>query len=142
MIFGAHLSTAGGLELAFDSGVKLGCDCLQIFVKSQRQWRAPALGEQQIVEFKAARKRTGLAPVVAHASYLINLASPVAAMRKRSVSAMVDELQRCEALGVDYLVVHPGAFTDSDLEIGMKRIAKALDDIHKGAVGFESRILL
>jgi len=100
---------AGGLELALADAEALGCECVQIFVKNQRQWRAPPLRREQIERFRDARNATSVSPVVAHASYLLNLASPDDLVRQRSRDAMIDELQRCETLGVDYLVFHPGA---------------------------------
>ena len=108
-ILGTHLSVAGGLELALVETAALGCQCVQIFVKNQRQWQAPPLTREQIERFKDMLNATCVAPVVAHASYLLNLASPDDRARQRSRDAMIDELERCEALGVDYLVFHPGA---------------------------------
>jgi len=109
------MSVAGGLERAFDAGAAVGCDCLQIFVRNQRQWQAPSpLTDEQIRRFGEARSVTGLTPVVAHASYLLNLASPSDATRAMSVSAMTDELTRCEALGVEALVFHPGAHLNGE----------------------------
>ncbi len=103
------MSIAGGLHNAFEAGVAAGCDCLQIFVKNQRQWRAPPLDVDAISAFREAKRKTGLDPVVAHATYLANLASPDAALRRKSIRALVDELERCEALGVVGLVVMVGA---------------------------------
>ena len=140
--FGAHMSVAGGLENAFSAGVAVGCDCLQIFVKNQRQWRAAPLAESQVAAYRAAARETGLTPVVAHASYLINLASPDTALRKRSVAAMVDELQRCEALGIVALVFHPGAHLSDTMEAGIKRVARSLDQVHRRCPGFRTTILL
>lgn len=139
---GAHLSVAGGLENAFASARKAGCDCLQIFVKNQRQWQAPRLREEQIAAYKHAQRETGLEPVVAHASYLLNLASPDATMRERSIKAMIDELQRCEALGVSGLIFHPGAHLSDTMEAGVKRVARSLDEVHRTCRGFRTRILL
>ena len=99
LLLGAHLSVASGLENALHSAVQLGCDCVQIFVKNQRQWRAPLLRNEQIERFRAAQSATHVAPVVAHASYLLNLASPDNRARLGSVRALTDELERCEALG-------------------------------------------
>ena len=117
LILGSHLSVAGGLERALTEAVALGCDCVQIFVKNQRQWRAAPLSEEQIARFRAAQCATQVAPVVAHASYLLNLASPDEPARQRSIDALTDELQRCEALGVAYLVFHPGAHLNDDERI-------------------------
>lgn len=140
--FGAHMSIAGGLENAFEAGVAAGCECLQIFVKNQRQWKAAPLTGEQIAAYRDAQKRTGLHPVVAHATYLLNLASPVAAGRKKSVKALVEELSRCEALGVPSLVLHPGSHMGDGIDVGIKRIVASLDAVHRSTRGFASRILL
>lgn len=140
--FGAHLSVAGGLHLAFEAAVRVGCDCLQIFVKNQRQWSARPLTDEQVRDFRAAQTACNVQPVVAHASYLINLASPDVAARKKSVAALVDELERCEALGVGGLVVHPGAHMGEGLDAGIRRIATSLDEAHRATRGFVSSVLL
>jgi len=136
------MSVAGGLEHAFQAGVAAGCDCLQIFVKNQRQWAAPPLTEEQVARYREAEGATGLTPVVAHATYLLNLASPDRVTRDKSIRCMIDELQRCEALGVDGLIFHPGAHLDDTMEAGIERIAEALDQVHQSCAGFESMILL
>lgn len=137
---GAHLSVAGGLHLALDEAVRLGFDCVQLFVKNQRQWKAAPLSDEQVRLFREARKRTGVGPVTAHASYLINLAAPDPVNLAKSTDAMVDELERCEALGVELLVVHPGAHLGEGLDAGIARIAKTLDEIHARTPGFKTRI--
>jgi len=139
---GAHMSVAGGLENAFTAGIEVGCQCLQIFVKNQRQWQAKPLTDSQISAYKKAQQHTGLTPVVAHASYLLNLASPEKEKRQRSVTAMVDELNRCESLGVDVLVFHPGAHMDGDLDHGIKHIARSLDSVTNKTLGYKTLILL
>ena len=140
--FGAHMSVAGGLQHAFSASLAAGCDCLQIFVKNQRQWKASPLTDEQIALYKEAESATRLAPVVAHATYLLNLASPDATIRDKSIRCITDELQRCEALGVMGLIFHPGAHMDDTIEAGIKRIAKALDQVHSTCAGFGSMILL
>ncbi len=136
------MSVAGGLQHAFSAGLAAGCDCLQIFVKNQRQWKAPQLTDQQIALYKEAESATMLAPVVAHATYLLNLASSDATTRDTSIRCITDELQRCEALGVMGLIFHPGAHLDDTMEAGIKRIAKALDQVHRTCSGFNTMILL
>ncbi len=136
------MSVAGGLENAFFAGKRVGCDCLQIFVKNQRQWQGPPLGEDQIAAYKQAQRETGLSPVVAHASYLLNLASPEPETRKKSIAAMVDELERCEALGVSALVFHPGAHMKDTMEAGIARVVESLDEVHRACAGFRTMILL
>ncbi len=140
--FGAHMSVAGGLENAFDDAVRVGCDCLQIFVKNQKQWTAKPLTEDAITRYKEAESATGIGPVVAHSSYLINLGSPKAEQFKKSVDALTDELERCEALGVGGLVLHPGSHMGEGVDAGIKRIAEGIDQAHKRTAGFKTRILL
>ncbi|MFH1416711.1 MAG: deoxyribonuclease IV [Planctomycetota bacterium] len=140
--FGAHLSVAGGLERAFDLAVEAGCDCLQIFVKNQRQWAAGPPTEEQVRAFRSAQRRSGVRPVIAHGSYLLNLASPARTIRHRSISALADELERCEALGVAGLVVHPGAHMGEGIDAGIGRIVTALDDVHARTAGFKTPVLL
>lgn len=131
--FGAHMSAAGGLENAFAAAQKCECDALQVFVKNQRQWKAAELNPNQIEAYKQAAGKTKISPVVAHASYLINLASPDNDMRQKSIDALADEHRRCEILGIDGLVFHPGAHLDDTIHNGIKRIIKALNDIQKNA---------
>jgi deoxyribonuclease-4 len=136
------MSIAGGLENAFQAGVDAGCDCLQIFVKNQRQWRARPLTEDVVTRFRQAARRTGIRPVVAHATYLINLASPDDTRWHQSIDALTEELLRCEALGVRWLVVHPGAHLGEGVEAGLARITMALDKIHRRTAGIRARLLL
>jgi deoxyribonuclease-4 len=136
------MSIAGGLHLAFERAVEAGCDCLQVFVKNQRQWRAPALTRQAVALWEQARHRTGLGPVIGHATYLINLASPDRALWRRSIIAYTDELRRCERLGIAGLVVHPGSHNGRGEDWGVRRIAEALNVIHARTVGFQVKTAL
>jgi deoxyribonuclease-4 len=140
--FGSHLSVAGGFHNAFEEAVRVGCECLQIFVKNQKQWSAKPLTDDVIRDYRRVQRATGIRPVVAHASYLINLASPDNALWNRSINAVVDELERCEALGVRGLVLHPGAHMGEGVEAGVIRIAHALEAIHQRTAGFRAKILL
>ncbi len=140
--FGAHMSIAGGIENAFYAGARAGCDCLQIFVKNQRQWSAGPLTDEAVDAYRKEAEQTGLQPVVAHAGYLLNLASPQAALRKRSISALVDEVRRCARLGVPYLVLHPGAHMGDGVDKGIKRIAAGLNDVHRRVDTDVTHILL
>ena len=124
--FGAHLSIAGGVSRAVDRARDLGCDCLQIFVKQPQQWRFQALDEAEIARFREGVAEAGLAPVVAHASYLVNLASPDEALREKSIACLLAEWDRAEALGLAGLVLHPGSHTESGEEAGLERAAAAL----------------
>ncbi len=140
--FGAHMSIAGGLHRAIERGQAAGCDCLQIFVRNQRQWSAKPLGEDDVRLWKASAQEAGMAHVVAHASYLANLASADTAIWGKSVIALTDELERCEALGVPHLVFHPGACGQATLNEGIGLIAKGINEIHQRTRGLKASLLL
>lgn len=136
------MSVAGGIHNAFDAGTRVGCDCLQIFVKNQRQWSVAPLTEADIEAYRTAEQKTGLFPVVAHATYLLNLASPDASLRRRSIDGLILDLWRCAQLGVPYLVLHPGAHMGQGVRTGIKRIVRSLDAVHKRTQGINVQILL
>ncbi len=139
---GAHLSVAGGLEQVFDHAVEIGCDCIQIFVKNQRQWAARPLASEQAQAFRSANRQSGDMPVIAHGSYLLNLASPDHVIRNKSIVALADELERCEALGLVGVVIHPGAHMGEGVDAGIARIVTALDDVHDRTAGLKTPVLL
>jgi deoxyribonuclease IV len=126
LLAGAHMSIAGGMHKAFERGKHVRCATIQIFLKNSNQWDAKPLTEQDRFLFKEAQKRSGIEPVLAHDSYLINLASPDAALYQKSLTAFVEEMKRANFLGVPCLVLHPGAHVGSGLESGIARVAKAL----------------
>jgi len=126
---GAHMSVAGGLHLAIERGVQTGCDAIQIFTRNSNQWAAKPIAAEEALAFQSARMRSGFAAVVAHGSYLINLASPDPALRRRSIEAFSRELGRCERLGLDALIAHPGAHMGAGEAQGVRRVARALDRI-------------
>ena len=136
------MSIAGGLENAYAAAVAAGCDCLQIFVKNQRQWSAKPLRDDEVERFKRAGSESGVRPVVAHATYLINLASPDGSTLARSLDAVTDELLRCEKLGVEALILHPGAHLGEGIDMGIRRIIAAIDKVHARAPGLRTRLLL
>lgn len=109
MPLGAHLPTSKGFLAALQHAQRLHCDCLQIFVKSPRQWNAPPLDLDKAGAFREAWSTSGLKPLVAHDSYLINLAAPDEIVLEKSIAAMIDEVLRADALGCNYLVTHCGA---------------------------------
>ena len=126
-IFGAHMSIAGGLHLAFERIRRIGGEAMQIFVKNQRQWLFRSLSRKDAETFRTAWEESGWIPVAAHASYLINLASPDRATRERSVAGFADELGRCRTLGIRYLVLHPGAHGGSGLDSGIRTFVESMD---------------
>jgi deoxyribonuclease-4 len=120
----------------------LGCDTVQLFTKNNNQWNAKPFTDEDLVSFHQTLVDTGLHLPTAHDSYLINLASPDATLYRRSLEAFVIEVQRAEALGLTYLVMHPGAATDGNDQAGLKRIAKALDEVHKRCASCRVQVLL
>lgn len=142
MIFGAHISAAGGLHQAFVRGETAGCETLQIFTKSERQWQAKPLTEDSIGQFKAEATRSGIAPLMAHGSYLINLAAPGDELWERSIAACAEELERCRMLAIPYLVLHPGAHTGSGTPAGIQRVAEALNRLFAEGSGGDVTLLL
>ena len=139
---GAHLSIAGGLPRAVDRAEASGCAALQIFTKSAGQWRARELPAEEIALFRRRVRQTGIRPVVAHNSYLINLAAADTALRDQSIRALCDELDRAEALGLDGLVMHPGSFTSGTEGGGLRLIADGLAQILEARPDAKTRILL
>ena len=141
-LLGAHMSIAGGLHLALTRGRDVGCSVVQIFLKNQRQWTARPYTDSEVREFRAAWKATGVRVVFAHANYLINLATPVAAEWRRAVDVFHDELERAEALGLPFVVIHPGSHRAAGLDEGIRRVARAIDVLHDRMRGERVRIVL
>jgi len=141
-LLGAHMSIAGGLEKALLRGHTLGCTTIQLFTKSSNQWKERFLEETEIQLFREVKEETGIDPVISHASYLINLASPDEEIYRKALDAMVCEIRRCEQLGIDYIVLHPGFHKGCGETCGIVRIAGALDTIHADTAGAKVRIAL
>ncbi|MBI5605026.1 MAG: deoxyribonuclease IV [Deltaproteobacteria bacterium] len=139
---GAHMSVAGGLEKAFQRIEIVGGECLQIFVKPSVQWQAPDLSLEEVVRFRTEQKRTGIAPVVAHASYLLNPASPDKNLRDKSILTLALELVRAARLGIEYLILHPGSHREAGEKKGIERIAKGIDRALARAGVPDTKILL
>jgi deoxyribonuclease-4 len=126
---GAHMSMAGGYDRAVRAAYAFGFATVQLFTKNNNQWTAPPLTDAQADAFRQALEETGVGDPVAHTSYLINMASPDDVLWKRSIDAMVVEVERCARLGIADLVVHPGAHVGSGEAAGLKRVAEALDRV-------------
>lgn len=140
--FGSHLSIAGGYYRAADSAAALGMDCVQIFTKNNNQWRAAPLTDEHTGRFALAVKTASLSEVVAHNSYLINLASPDDVLWQKSIDALVIELERAHRLGIRDVVAHPGAHCDTGEEIGLARIAAGLDQVLSRTSSIPTRVAL
>jgi len=129
MLLGAHESIAGGLHEAFARALADGAEAVQIFTKSSRMWRAKEITAADVAQFRGA----ATLPVSVHASYLVNLGADPGDLREKSIAAFVDELQRCDLLGIPHLVVHPGA--NPDKPRGLGNVSEALDRVfaaHRG----------
>ena len=139
---GAHLSIAGGLPRAVDRAKASRCEALQIFTKSVGQWRARPLPREEVDQFRRRVAEIGIHPVVAHNSYLINLAAALPSLRQQSLESLREELARAEALGLDGLVMHPGSFTSGTEHDGLRLIADGLGRLLEERPHGRTRILL
>lgn len=143
MRLGAQISTAGGLFKAFQRGDEIGCESIMIFTKSNRQWKAKPLTDDDVKKFKdAAAEYAHIYPVAVHASYLINVGSSDEALWEKSYQALKEELERAEALGVSTLTFHPGAYIDADEKIGLNNISRALRRLIAETDGYQTIICL
>ncbi len=139
---GAHMSIAGGVDRAPLRGREAWCETIQVFTKSNRQWRARPLLKDEIEGFRRNLEVVGIGPVVAHDCYLLNLAAPSASLWKRSVAAFRDELERAEQLGIPFLVAHPGSHGGAGEKAGVARVAEALNVLHAQLPRHRAQILL
>ena len=139
---GAHMSIAGGHHKAVRAAHRVGFGTVQVFTKSNNQWRAKPLTDADVSAFRDALAETGVSGPVGHNSYLINMASPDDALWHKSIDAMTLEVERGEALGLTDLVAHPGAHVGSGEEAGLARISLALDEVHRRTPGVAMRIAL
>ena len=125
LLIGAHMSIAGGMDRAFARGEKVGCAAMQVFTKNASRWKAKALTDGDASAFQSAWKASSIGPVIAHDSYLINLAAQDQDLWQKSVEAFLDEMHRCSLLGISALVMHPGAHGGAGEGAGLERIAEA-----------------
>ena len=138
---GAHLSIAGGLPRAIDRAEASRCEALQIFTKSVGQWRARPIPDDEAALFRSRARDSGL-PIVAHNSYLINIAAADRTLRAKSVAALREEVDRAELLGLDGLVMHPGSYTTGSETEGLRLVAVGLAAIFRSRPRGRVRILL
>jgi len=123
---GIHTSVAGGAANAAERAYRLGCNTLQIFSSSPRQWKPWQLSAAECERMRALRERYGLSPLVIHVNYLVNLAGANAEFYTRSVEAFRGEVERALALGAEFLVLHPGSFRGSSREAGVARVVEGI----------------
>jgi deoxyribonuclease-4 len=141
-LLGAHMSIAGGHALAIDRAMALDMTACQVFTKNANQWNAKPILPEAAEGFRTRVAESAVAFVVAHDSYLINLASPDDALREKSTAAFGDELHRCDQLGVPWLVTHPGAHMGSGVEEGVRRVAESLNRLFDDMPDVEVTVLL
>jgi len=139
---GAHLSIAGGLPRAVDRAAASRCEALQIFTKSAGQWRARTLPAEEISLFRRRVEEAEIYPVVAHNSYLINLAAASPPLRSQSFAALLEEFDRAESLGLQGLVMHPGSYTSGTEAGGLRLIGDAIASLLAARPAARTMILL
>jgi deoxyribonuclease IV len=123
---GIHASIAGGVENAAERAYRIGCNTLQIFSSSPRQWAQYELGRPQCEQMKQLREKYDLQPLVIHTNYLINLASTTETFLRKSIESFRGEIERALMLCAEYLVLHPGSFRGADREKGLLQTAAAI----------------
>jgi deoxyribonuclease IV len=141
-LFGAHMSVAGGLHHALEAARDQGCPAVQLFTSNANRWQGRPVSDSEVALFRRTRRACGVRVAVAHDSYLINLASPDDVLYRRSIEALLGEWTRAEQLGLNFLVIHPGAHLGSGEQVGLTRIARALDEVHERVAPGQVRVLL
>ena len=139
-LLGAHVSISGGVSEAPPRASMLSVNCFQIFTKNNNQWKARPLREGEVATFHKRVEEGGFDSVIAHGDYLTNLASAKPEVRGKSRENLAGELDRCRALGIEMLVMHPGSHGGDGIDVGIDRVAEALNEILPGHPGV--RILL
>jgi deoxyribonuclease-4 len=141
---GAHMSVAGGYYKALERSTQIGGTAVQLFSKNANQWAAKPISSDEADLFKSTRDQLSFQPddIIAHDSYLINLASPDDVLWEKSLHAFGHELDRCETLGIPALVTHAGAHMGSGEEVGLERIATGLDRVLSERPGQDVTVLL
>lgn len=138
-MFGSHLSIAGSMLTALDEAQRLCFDTVQVFTKNQQQWAAKPLDPAMVRDWNARVASLGWGDrMVSHASYLINLATHQDELWRKSIDLMTDEIERCETLGIRYLVHHPGSFVGHTLDAGLARIADAYRELFNRTRGYQT----
>jgi deoxyribonuclease-4 len=130
---GAHVSISGSIDRAIGRGVEIGCTAIQIFTKNANQWKAKPISQESAKAFKTAWQESSIGPIIAHDTYLINLAAPDDEKWAKSKAAFIDELERCAQLGVPDLVMHPGSHLTTGEDVGIDRVALAFREIFQEA---------
>lgn len=139
---GAHQSIAGGLVKAVERAIETGCECLQIFTRNINRWDTKPIDPLEAAAFREAVRRAGLRLVVAHDSYLINPASASPALRARSIAGLAEELERAEALGIRWVVAHPGSGCGGDADEAVRLAAAGIREALDRTAGLDTGVLV
>ncbi|MEM1769622.1 MAG: deoxyribonuclease IV [Nitrososphaerota archaeon] len=127
MLLGAHVSISGTIDKAVDRAVELKCTTFQIFTRNPRSWKAKKLTDEEVEDFREKMKKYGFRVAVSHMPYLPNISSPQQQTFKKSVKSLIEEFERTNLLGLNYLVVHIGSHLGKGLDVGIKRAAEAVN---------------
>jgi deoxyribonuclease-4 len=141
-LLGAHISASGGMPRAAERASEMGCEAIQVFVKSPQQWRARRLARGEAKAFRDSLDRSQVRRVVAHGTYLVNLAATDLEVLRRSRSTLGIELGKCQTLGITDLVIHPGAHLGRGVEEGIRAVAASLRVVLRQRRGRATRLLL
>jgi len=141
-LLGSHMSIAGGYFNAIKDGTEVGCTAIQIFTKSNRQWKSKAISEKEAQLFIDAQKQSDIKVVVSHASYLINLGSITPGVQEKSLAALVDEIKRCHTLKIPYLVLHPGTAERQLREETLQATGRYINQAIKETLNCDTTILI
>jgi len=135
LLLGGHMSIAGGFYYAIESGESIKCTAIQIFTRSNRQWKAKKITQESATLFRQAREESGVHFVVSHLPYLVNIGSPHEQTYKKSVSLLKEELQRCGKLGINCMVLHPGSHLKDGEQKCLDRIIRGLNAVFANDTG-------
>ena len=141
-LLGAHVSIAGGIHNAVDRGVKSGCGVIQLFTQNSNQWRGKTVSDPDAALFREKLAASGIADVVSHDIYLINLAAAPGEVQDKSLIAFREEMERCARLGIDKIVMHPGSHNGDGEEVGIRRVCEAFDLLFTQVPQFTGKVLL
>lgn len=141
-MLGSNVPTIGGFHTGFRYGDEWGCKCIQIYVTLSRKWDVPKLSREEVIKFETAWRKSSVKQVVAHVPFLVNLASPNEEIWEKSMRRLITEVYRANKFGVQFLVLHPGSYGDSNRKEGLKKIITSLNTISQRMHNTSTKILL
>jgi deoxyribonuclease-4 len=139
---GAHMSISGGIHLAPGRGKEVGCGVIQVFTQNSNQWRGKPVSDSDAALFREKWRESGLNEIVSHDIYLINMGAAPGEVREKSLVAFREEMERCARLGIDKIVMHPGAHLKDGEDTGIKRICDAFNLLFEQVPEYTGRVLI